>query len=120
MINFKEANKFIRFWFWAGIIPIMVGCGGPFGHKDGLSDLNSPDPTIRIMAVKRAGDNKISEAVPYLVDSLQHEDHSVRFYSIEALQRITGKDYGYDYKAAPHLRAAAVKRWKKSLDPNGL
>ena len=56
--------------------------------------------------------------MPYLIDSLQNEDKSVRFYSIEALRRITGTDNGYDYKAAPHLRAAAVKQWQESFDPN--
>lgn len=72
------------------------------------------------MAAKWAGDNKISAAVPRLVDFLQDEDPSVRFYSIGALRRITGTNHGYDYKAAPYLRAAAVKRWRKSLDPNEL
>ncbi len=70
------------------------------------------------MAIKWAGDNKILPAVPQLVDSLQNEDKSVRFYSIEALRRIVGTDHGYDYKTAPHLRAAAVKRWREFLDAN--
>ena len=72
------------------------------------------------MAIKWAGDNKMSAAVPQLVDCLQDEDKSVRFYSIGALRRITGTDHGYDYKDAPHLQAAAVKRWRESLDPNEL
>jgi len=49
------------------------------------------------------------------VDLLQDEDKSVRFYTIESLRRITGTDNGYDYKAAPQMRAAAVERWRKFL-----
>lgn len=98
---------------------MLAGCG-VFGRKFTLSDLKSPDPRVRIVAIKWAGDNKMSAAVPQLVDSLQDEDKAVRLYSIGALRRITGTDHGYDYKAAPHLQAAAVKRWRESLDPNEL
>ncbi|MHC4455883.1 MAG: HEAT repeat domain-containing protein [Planctomycetota bacterium] len=101
---------------WGGIILSLSGCGDSFNRKMTLSDLESTNPTIRIMAIKWAGDNKISQAVPQLVDSLQNEDKSVRFYSIEALRRIVGTDHGYDYKTAPHLRATAVKRWREFLD----
>ena len=97
---------------------MLTGCGDRFNRKMTLSDLESPNPTRRIMAIKWAGDNKILPAVPQLVDSLQNEDKSVRFYSIEALRRIVGTDHGYDYKTAPHLRAAAVKRWREFLDAN--
>jgi len=96
---------------------MLAGCGDPFDRKMGLSDLESPNLTVRIRAIKWAGDNKISPAVPQLVYSLQNEDKSVRFYAIEALRRISGTNHGYDYKAAPNLRASAVKRWRESLDP---
>ncbi|MHC4632245.1 MAG: hypothetical protein ACYS9C_13400 [Planctomycetota bacterium] len=59
------------------------------------------------------------DAIPQLVDSLQDEDTSVRFYAIEALRRITGTDNGYHYKASPQLRAEAVERWRESLKSNG-
>lgn len=120
MVNLKHGNRSTCLWFWAGIILMLAGCGDPFDRKMGLSDLESPNPTVRIRAIKWAGDNKISPAVPQLVDSLQNEDKSVRFYAIEALRRIAGTNHGYDYKAAPNLRAEAVKRWRESLDPNEL
>ncbi len=120
MANFKHSNRFSCLCFWAPIVLMLAGCGNSFDRKMGLSDLDSPNPTVRIMAIKWAGDNKISQAVPKLVDFLQDEDKSVRFYAIEGLWRITGTDNGYDYKTAPHIRAAAVKRWREYLKTNEL
>ena len=99
---------------------MMAGCDSPLNHKMDLSDLGSPNPTVRIMAIKWAGDNKVSAAVPQLVNLLQDEDPSVRFYAIEGLRRITGTDHGYDYKTAPHIRAEAVKRWRNFLEQSEL
>jgi len=117
MVNLKHGKWSACLSSWVLITLMLAGCG-PFDRKFGLSDLESPDTRVRIMAIKWAGDNKISPAVPELVDFLQNEDKSVCFYAIEALRRITGTDHGYDYKAAPHIRAAAVKRWREFLDSN--
>jgi hypothetical protein len=117
MVNLKHGKWSACLGSWVLITLMLAGCG-PFDRKFGLSDLESPDTGVRIMAIKWAGDNKISPAVPQLVDFLQNEDKPVRFYAIEALRRITGTDHGYDYKSAPHIRAAAVKRWREFLDSN--
>ena len=97
---------------------MLAGCG-VFGRKFTLSDLKSPDLRVRIVAIKWAGDNKASSAIPRLVDFLNDEDTSVRFFAIEALRRITGTNNGYDYKARPQLRAEAVERWREFLKSNG-
>ena len=97
------------------VILALSGCR-TVNREYALEDLQSQDPGIRIMAIKWAGDTKVLPAVPYLVESLQNEDQAVRFYAIEALRRVTGTDYGYDYKAAPHRRAEALKRWQEFLD----
>jgi hypothetical protein len=101
------------------VVLIFVGCQSAGGER-GDTGLESSDPTVRIMAIKRAGDSKDSAAIPQLVDCLQNEDNSVRFYAVEALRRITGTDRGYDYKNSPQKRAAAVKRWRDFLDPDGV
>jgi hypothetical protein len=119
MINPKESNLRACGWCLAATILLLSGCRGPFDHKMGLSDLESPNPAVRIMAIKWAGDNKVLSALPRLVDFLHDEDTSVRFFAIEALQRITGTDNGYDYKASPQLRAEAVERWREFLKSNG-
>lgn len=116
MVNLTDAGRFAWLLGWASLI--LAGCGDSFGRRVGLADLESPNPTVRIMAIKWAGDNKVSAAVPQLVDSLQDEDQSVRFYAIGGLRRITGTDCGYDYKAAAPVRAAAVKRWRQFLEQN--
>jgi HEAT repeat protein len=95
---------------------MLSGCGDSFDRQVGLADLENPNPTIRIMAIKWAGENKIKAAVPQLVDSLEDEDAAVRFYAIEGLRRITGTDNGYDYKTSAGERAASVKRWRKFLN----
>ncbi|MHC4462382.1 MAG: HEAT repeat domain-containing protein [Planctomycetota bacterium] len=120
MVNFKQFQSSVCRGCWVLLALMLVGCRGPFDRRIGLTDLEHPNPAVKIMAIKWAGDNKISSAVPQLVDFLQSEDKPVRLYSIEALRRITGTDNGYDYKAAPHLRAEAVKRWREFIDANEL
>ena len=119
MINPRDSNLSACVCFWIATTLVLSGCSGPFDRKMGLSDLDSPNPGVRIMAIKWAGDNKASSATPRLVDFLQDEDTSVRFFTIEALRRITGTDNGYHYKANPKLRAEAVGRWREFLKSNG-
>jgi hypothetical protein len=120
MINPKDSNLSACVCFWTATILILSGCSSPLDldRKMELSDLNNPNPMVRIMAIKWAGDNKVSSATPQLVDFLQDEDMAVRFYAIEALRRITGTDNGYDYKANPQSRAKAVERWREFLKSN--
>ena len=115
MANPKYSKVSRRIGCWVLIGLVLSGCS-PFTRKCSISDLKSQDPTVRIRAIKWAGESKLSAAVPELVDSLQSEDEAVRFYAIEALRRITDTDRGYDYKTAPHRRAAAIERWKEFLD----
>lgn len=110
MVDLQGGKWFVALWCWTAV---LAGCGNSFKRDVGLADLDSRNPAVRIMAVKWAGDNKVSAAVPRLVDFLEDEDPSVRFYAIEGLQRITGTDEGYDYKAGVQQRAAAVKRWRE-------
>ena len=102
------------------MILIQIGCNGPLDRNMELKALDDPDLAVRVMAIKRAGENKVSSAVPQLVELLQHEDRSVRFYAIGSLKRITGTDNGFDYKANPTNRAAAVRRWREYIKSNKL
>jgi hypothetical protein len=115
MVDLKSTCRINYLWLAVAIIPIVAGCSSPLDHKPQLSDLDNPNPMIKIMAVKWAGDNKVSSAVPQLVGLLQDEDRAVRLYSIGSLRRITGTDCGYDYKAAAHIRAVAIKCWHQFL-----
>jgi hypothetical protein len=119
MREIKNGNWFLSLVCLGILLLILVGCD-PYDRQFGMSDLESPDTGVRIMAIKWAGDNKVTEAVPRLVDFLHDEDRAVRLYSIEALRRITGTDYGYDYKSEPAARIAAIKRWRRFIDSKKL
>ena len=106
-----------RWLYWPIIIIIVIGCDCP-KKIGGLADLENPDPTIRIRAIKWAGKYQVHDAVPLLVDRLQEQDRSVRFFAILALKRITGDDLGFDYKADASCRARAVEKWRQSLITN--
>jgi len=69
-------------------------------------------PTDRIRAIYKAGELRDPLAVALLVDRLEDEDSGVRLYAFLALERITGKRFGYDYAALPSARAQAVDRWR--------
>lgn len=116
MIDRKKGNLTACLWLVIGVLLAQAGCSDPLNRTMGLRDLDSCDPTVRAMAIKWAGDNKLSTAVPQLVGLLQHEDRSVRFYAIESLERITGTDNGFDYKADSEKRAAAIQRWEEFIN----
>jgi len=118
MVYLQDARKFVGTWCRVLLVLTLAGCGDSFNREMGLSDLESPNPAVRIMAIKWAGDNKVWAAVPRLVDLLEDEDASVRFYAVAGLRRITGSDEGYDYKSGAVERAAAVGRWRKFVDEN--
>jgi len=115
----RYCRRFSGLLFVLIMVLVFAGCQSAGGQR-GDTGLESSNPTLRIMAIKRAGDSKDSLAVPQLVDCLQNEDDSVRFYAVEALRRITGTDRGYVYKDPPQKRAAAVKRWQDFLATSGV
>jgi HEAT repeat protein len=79
--------------------------------------IDSHDTDAQVRAMKRAVRQHDPAAAPLLVDELDSEDPAVRFYAIEALQRITGDRLGYDYSEdRPEKRKAAVDRWRKWLE----
>ena len=114
MSNAKKA--ILSGWLLLCVVSILfvAGCGNSqLGRQIQASDLEDPNPTVRILAIKRAGENKNTSVIPQLVDSLGDEDRSVRFYAIAALKEITGTDNGFDYKDSPELQAEAVERWRQ-------
>lgn len=77
--------------------------------------LESPDPSVRVLAIVRAGDRRDYSAVPSLVDRLEDEDEAVRFYAILALEKLTDTRLGYDYGGSALERRAGVERWRRFL-----
>ncbi len=112
----KDYNFITLVCCWALVTLVSGGCGSSvLSRRIALSDLDNRSSTVRIRAIKWAGENRIEAAVPKLVDFLEDEDASVRFYAIEGLRRITDVDNGYDYKSSAQRRAASVDRWREFL-----
>lgn len=74
--------------------------------------IQSASPTDRIRAIYKAGERRDPKAVALLVDRLEDEDEGVRLYAVLALEKITGKRFGYDYAAPPEARERAVDQWR--------
>jgi hypothetical protein len=77
--------------------------------------ITSSDPDCLIPAIKAGVAAQDRKIIPYLVDNLQSDDSAVRFYSIDGLERLTGKDFGYVFYADEDDRKGAYQRWKKWL-----
>ena len=93
---------------------MLVGCQS-LPEKVGLKNLADSDPLVRLSAIKWAGENKITDAVEPLVDCLEDDDASIRFFAIQALVKITGQDHGYDYKTDARSRCEAIEQWRRVL-----
>jgi len=90
----------------------LAGCAAPreapvVGH---------PSPEVNIAAMRRAARDRDVTAAKSLVHELESDDPAVRFYAINALQRLTGERRGYEFFAPEEKRAEAVERWKQWLE----
>ena len=95
-----------------GLLSVLIsGCVEPLSSGNAMEDLNDEYATVRVAAIKKVAENNMTEAIPRLVSLLLNDDGAVRFYAIEALRQLTGKDHGYRYSADEASRAAAVERW---------
>jgi len=115
MVNRKKWNLIVFLGLLSAAALLLSGCDEPIMQKIQLNDLNNPEITVRVTAIKWAADNKNPKAIPILVGLLENEDRSVRFYSIQALKEITGTDNGYNYRSNATSRSAAVTRWKEYI-----
>lgn len=92
-------------------VGFVGGCHEPTGPKT----VYSPDPSVKIPAIKEAVATDNQKAAGELVKDLSSDDPAVRFYAIQGLQRLTGKDFGYRYYDDEDLRKPAVKQWQDWL-----
>ena len=91
---------------------ITCGCSGYTGPRSVANE----DPAVKIPQIRRAVDAGDRSVIPQLVNDLDSNDAAVRFYSIGALQRLTGQTYDYDWTIADrHARAPAIARWRGHL-----
>jgi hypothetical protein len=93
-------------------IAMLGGCSAPRPQRL----ITNPDISGKIPAIKRAAEQKNFHAVPYLIKELNSDDPAVRFYAIEALQRLTGETFGYEFYADEDERKPAIARWQRWLN----
>lgn len=87
-----------------------AGCGGYSGPRD----ISNDDPAIKIPAIVRAVRENDRSQVPRLVDELDNADPAVRFYAIEALRRLSGEDFDYDWTEDDRLeRQRMIRPWRE-------
>ena len=90
----------------AGIGPL--GCRSP----ENRGGITSPYPLDRVRAAVACAESGDPEAVDLLIEMLDDNDRGVRMYSILALERLCGENFGYRYYASDSERAEAVARWR--------
>jgi len=87
---------------------LLSGCSSGFGPVS----VTNPDPSGKIPAIKAAVAAQDLGVAEQLVKDLNSPDAAIRFYSIEALKRLTGDDFGYVYYQDRAQRKPAVQRWE--------
>lgn len=93
----------------------VVGCSGYTGPRSVVN----PDPAVKIPQIRRAVDANDRSVIPQLVHDLDSNDAAVRFYSIGALQRLTGETFDYDWTVADrHAREPSIQKWRDYVREN--
>lgn len=71
------------------------------------------DPGERASAITEAAAANDRSAIPRLIALLDSDDPGTRLLAIEALHRLTGETFGYDYTVSEALRRESIGRWVK-------
>lgn len=85
------------------------------------ASLNSQYADVRLRAVRQAVDHPYDSpeerrtVLEMLVERLDDEDAAVRFFSIVALEKMTGTRLGYEYHDDLHERLRAIEAWRRYL-----
>ncbi len=69
------------------------------------------DPGERATAIAVSAETNDRAAIPKLITLLDSDDPGTRLLAIEALERLTGETFGYDYAASEALRRGSIERW---------
>lgn len=69
------------------------------------------DAGDRAEAIVETTEKGGAQDLPKLITLLESDDPGTRLLAIQALERITGERFGYDYAAPEARRREAVDRW---------
>ena len=93
------------------LFPLLAA--GCFGHDQ--PSLVSPDPSLKIPAIKQSVENRDQRSEAQMVKDLDNDDAAVRFYAIQGLHRLTGRTFGYRYYDDEVQRLPALRKWQAWL-----
>src|SRR3954451_15977590 len=79
------------------LLMLIASASGCFFGGREKADIKSPDPALKIPAIKTAVQRKDMSVISALVKDLESDDPAVRFYAIHGLQELTGETFGYAY-----------------------
>jgi len=94
-------------FFIPATLLLATSCAPPV-YKGGF---DAPDSASKLYAIERAVHAGDASKVPDIVAQLDSEDTIVRMVAIEALRRLTGETFDYQYEVARSERNPAVERW---------
>lgn len=97
------------------ILPPLLLISGCVHPSRPLS-VKDPDPSVKIPAIKAAVRREDRSVAPQLVRDLDSDDPAVRFFAIQGLIRLTGRDLGYRFFDDKLQRQPAVARWRQWLE----
>jgi hypothetical protein len=100
---------------WRGLLVVVCLASGGCIPREGQF-IGAVDPLNNIPAIQKAAAERNEKAVPALVSQLNNDDPAVRFYAINALQRITGQTFGYVFYDEADQRKPAIERWRQWLN----
>lgn len=105
-------------WRWiilSGAIVATAGCSGYTGPRSVVNE----DPAVKIPEIRKAVDRGDQSVVPQLVKDLDNDDPAVRLYASQALKRLTGQSFEYDWTLTDRAaRRPAIERWQAYVDTN--
>jgi hypothetical protein len=97
-------------WIFPAVLcSVVAGCG------HGPRSVTDPDPADKIPALEDAVRKNDHRVIPQLVADLENDDPAIRMYTIDALRRLTGQDFGYQFFVDDDARKPAVEKWKQWL-----
>ncbi|GAB4385292.1 MAG: hypothetical protein Kow0022_10620 [Phycisphaerales bacterium] len=85
---------------------LLQGCVTPIGF-DEPSEVKRQDAIVRAAA----REDRSAETMRGLIRQLDSPDSATRFLAIKTLERLTGRNFGYDYAEPAWKREPAVRAW---------
>lgn len=110
---------------WVSLLLVCGVAGSPIslaGCTPSVIDggFDSPMSASRLYAIERSAREGNTSSIRHIIEQLESDDPAVRMMAIGALERLTGRTYGYDYGDPLLERRAAIRRWRDAYQSGAL